>query len=125
MRIGEPSRGRELRGGDVDAADARATTRQPAGHVRRAAAELDDVEPCEIGGRSTDQPDLGLRQLPDAPHDLVGCPQALRRRGPVARHAVPVGTVDRDVLGLGLHRSSFRRPCVGGSAVRAGDGGER
>ena len=75
------ARGLELGRSDVDAGDARALPGEPGRDVRRPAPELDDVLPGHVRQRVH----LGLRNLPDAPGDLllrpgaVGVRRVLRR----------------------------------------------
>src|SRR5262249_41971978 len=60
------SRRLELRRRDVDADRPRPGAREPGGDVRRAAAELDDVEPGDIAENA----ELCLRRLPYPPRRL-------------------------------------------------------
>src|SRR3954468_5953270 len=85
----------ELRRRGIDADDARASTGEPGGEVRGAAADLDNVEAFDVAEEV--QFTLGL--LPDAPVDLLGCPRPLGLRVRVLRiGAGPVGDVRVDVV---------------------------
>ena len=63
LRLHAPRR-RELRGRRVDADGSRAAPREPRGEVRRAAAELDDVEAVDVAEAA----DVGSA-MPNTPHD--------------------------------------------------------
>jgi hypothetical protein len=94
------ARGLELRGSDVDSRHTRALPGEPGGEVRRPAPQLDDV----LAGHVRQRMHLGIRNLPDAPGDLVlrpgslGAGRVLRRQGGPG-FAVPLRVLAQRHLG--------------------------
>ena len=74
----------------VDADRPRAAAGEPGREVGGAAAELDRVEPVDVGERA----DLGLGDAPDAPARVRARPVVLGGLDPLVGHAVPQRAVD-------------------------------
>ena len=103
----EPSRGVELRRGDVDADDpARAASLEPRGDVGGPAAELDDVFPNHV------REDVHFRfgRIPEAPADLLLGPGMFRSGVGIPRVVLgPVRAVDADVIGFRIPHGNYFR----------------
>src|SRR5262245_59809320 len=111
-------RGRELCDRVVEADRATAAAREPGGHVRRPAPELDDVATRDVGQHAQ----LGFGYRPDAPRGVALAPCALAGRRIVPGPDVPGAAIPTHVVDgiFAAHRPPKPPPAREVNAMRSG-----